>query len=188
MDRILTFFSAMLFANAPIASEGDISIESLTNNSHSVVEGVVLDKGSRWGDARHTIITTVTFQVTSYLLKPRFDEFSSGREKTQGIITVRHLGGLSPNNDVSMSMEGQPSFQVGARYVLFLRQDDGNMFYTSGYDSKKADYYVTWGDAGQLPILQERFVVHPQTGGYLGLDELYSIVKDIGSGNKDGHE
>lgn len=89
-----------------------LDLDALVAQSDEIVVAEVLSQNASWTGRR--IETEVRLRV---------DETLHGRSTRGGTIAVRRLGGNV--GDIGMRVEGEPSFVVGQRMLLFLRRAYG---------------------------------------------------------------
>jgi len=115
----LAVVCAWLFAlfAIPIAGFGilrDLSLDDLVAGADWIVAGRVVQKESRWNDARDYIYTYVTISVQEYWKNPL----------TDAEIVVQVPGGIA--DDITQQVSDTPEFSIGETVVLFLFDQDGN--------------------------------------------------------------
>lgn len=110
-------FAALLFGlllASPLSPAASTVIappfERLVADAAEIFVGQVVDRVSRWTvrGGRRLIVTDVTFRTTSIV-----------KGATTGLTTLTFLGGHV--GETSMEVAGMPSFMVGDRDVLFVR-------------------------------------------------------------------
>lgn len=91
-----------------------LDLDDLVGQSDEIVVAEVLGQAASWSGRR--IVTDVRLRV---------EETLHGRSSVASTIVVRRLGGNV--GDVGMRVEGEPSFSVGERVLLFLRRTSAGL-------------------------------------------------------------
>ncbi|HEY8431329.1 MAG TPA: hypothetical protein VIL20_23275 [Sandaracinaceae bacterium] len=113
--RLVLALSVLGVASSAHATISEaLSLEELVRRADHVVVATAIGERAR-RDARGRIVTDYTVRV---------DEVMKGDARPGATLVMTRLGGVL--GDVGMRVEGEPSLEVGARYVLFLdRLSDG---------------------------------------------------------------
>lgn len=108
----LSVLGASTYAHATISEA--LSLEELVGLADHVVVATAVGERAR-RDARGRIVTDYTVRV---------EEVMKGDARPGATLVMTRLGGVL--GDLGMRVEGEPSLEVGERYVLFLdRLSDG---------------------------------------------------------------
>ncbi len=141
MLRLPVALLAVLALNAPAAASFAVALdlEALVGRADQVVVGRVLAQQPRWDGGR--IVTDILIEV---------DEVFAGDAAVGTVLQLVRFGGAI--GELGMRIEGEPSFEDGASYVLFLRQWRGL-------------YRPVGMSQGVLPIEEEDGAPMVQPGG-----------------------
>lgn len=97
------------------------SLEELAAGATLVAEGTVVSVTSlRAGDPRAGIVTDVQIALAEVL--------KGGPAAAGEVVTVRHLGGELPGEDLGLRVSDQPSFTLNERALLFLAPDGAGRY------------------------------------------------------------
>ena len=107
--------AAALLASLPAAATTSeaLDMRELVRRADETVVATAVDSRVH-RDGHRRIVTDVTLRVERAL---------QGTARVGGRIVVRRLGGAI--GDLGMRIEGEPSFEIGGRYLLFLRRLPG---------------------------------------------------------------
>jgi|GEM_PF-4335406 len=103
-----------------------MSLAQMTQGASLVVEGVVVDKSSRWDENHRYIITEVSVAVNRTL-----------KGKAISPLTIRTLGGEV--GGVGMYVAGSPRFEVGQEALLLLEPHPIRDWRVVGFHQGKYD-------------------------------------------------
>ncbi len=108
--RVSAILSALLLTSAASASLAvALDLEALVHQSDAIVVGRVVAQQSRWDGDR--IVTDVLVEVAETL---------HGTSPPDRMLQVVRLGGSI--GELGMRVEGEPNFEGGGQYLLFLRR------------------------------------------------------------------
>jgi hypothetical protein len=108
--RTLGVLSLLAAAPASATVSEALSLDQLVGGADDVVVAVATSSQSQF-DAQGRIVTDVEMQV---------EDSMKGSSAAGHILVVRRLGGYV--GDLGMLVEGEPQFEVGGRYLVFLRR------------------------------------------------------------------
>jgi len=114
-----------------------LDLRQLVGRADVIFVGTVLKTHSHWTEDRRHIVTDTTFQVGQPL-----------RGSTTGkTVVVRNLGGAV--GEIGMRVSGAPSFNQGARVVLFTEQRGPDRFVVG---MRQGVYEVASDSAGRATV------------------------------------
>jgi hypothetical protein len=105
--------SCLLTVRVPAAPMQVMSLESMTADAALIVAGRVAGFSSQWNSDHTQIITTVRI-IVSDVLKGNFAEPE---------LSLRMLGGVIPEENISMDIVEAPTFAVNDDVVLMLKKN-----------------------------------------------------------------
>ena len=107
--RTLGVLSLLAAAPASATMSEALSLDQLVGGADHIVVAVATSSRSQF-DSQGRIVTDVEMQV---------EDSMKGSSAAGHILVVRRLGGYV--GDLGMLVEGEPQFEVGGRYLVFLR-------------------------------------------------------------------
>lgn len=149
----------------------DKSLEQLLEQSDDVVYGVVTDISSRYvqGEPSQQIYTFITFSEIQRIKNPEVDN--------QTEFLLRMAGGRVGSR--AQVIPGAPRFQLGERYILFVRGNNKLAFPLVGvnqgvlravFDKTKSDYQLIFKKRSRRIL--EQFQVLRENAGISSPDRL----------------
>lgn len=117
-----------------------LSLEALVRQADHIVLVTAIDENAR-RDARNRIVTDFTVRV---------EEVMKGDARPGDTLVMTRIGGVI--GDLGMRVEGEPSLELGERYVLFLdRLSDGHTLRPVGMSQGVLPVQDRSGDPMVLP-------------------------------------
>jgi hypothetical protein len=131
-------------------------IQKLAREADVILAGKVINKESRWNEARTSIYTKTTLQV---------DEYLKGQTSKKS-IEIRYPGGEV--GEIGEIYSHMPKFENNEEVLLFLK-----------LDQKNNGYKVLHGEEGKFTVINDEVTKEKITSSKMPFNSLKEQIKSI---------